>query len=154
VQAPTWNTVLNLPGLDVREIQIDSGATRVECVLPAPRGVVPINVSGGVVGVKLRRPPGVKVVADISTAAVQLRLDDFTVAATTSDVHWESAGPAARDYYLLRVSGGAVRVSLEADASIRAAAIDASARGRPDESASSALNLVLDGVASRQKRRL
>ena len=57
VQAPTWNTILNLSGLDVREIHIDSGAVRVECILPPPRGVVPIDISSGVVGVRLRRPP-------------------------------------------------------------------------------------------------
>jgi TetR/AcrR family tetracycline transcriptional repressor len=150
VQAPTWNTVLDLAGLDVRGIHIDSGATRVECVLPPPTGVVPIQISGGVVGVRLRRPPGVPVVAEVSTAAVRLRLDAFTIAATTGDVAWEST-PGARDqdHYLLRISGGAVRVSLEEDASI------STERPRPGQplggqaGVMAALNLVLDGVASR-----
>jgi hypothetical protein len=106
VQAPTWNTVLDLPGLDVRGIHIDSGATRVECILPPPAGVVPIQVSGGVVGVRLRRPPGVAVVAELSTAAVRLRVDAFTIAATTGDVTWEST-PGARDqdHWLRRKPG-------------------------------------------------
>jgi AcrR family transcriptional regulator len=150
VQAPTWNTVLDLAGLDVRGIHIDSGATRVECVLPPPAGVVPIHISSGVVGVRLRRPPGVPVVAEASTAAVRLKLDAFTIAATTGDVSWEST-PGARDHdhYLLRISSGAVRVSLEEDASI------STERPGPGEAAgaqagiTAALNLVLDGVASR-----
>jgi TetR/AcrR family tetracycline transcriptional repressor len=151
VQAPTWNTVLDLAGLDVRGIHIDSGATRVECILPPPTGVVPIQISGGVVGVRLRRPPGVAVVAEVSTAAVRLRLDAFTIAATTGDVTWEST-PGARhqDHYLLRISGGAVRVSLEEDASISAERPHRGAAVVAPAGVMAALNLVLDGVASRK----
>lgn len=88
-QAPTWNTVLDLAGLDVRGIHVDSGATRVECILPPLRGVVPIDISIGVVGVRLRRPPGVPVVADVSTGSLQLRLDGHPMGSTHADAHWE-----------------------------------------------------------------
>lgn len=147
VQAPTWNTVLNLAGIDVREIHIDSGAARVEAVLPPPRGVVPIDVSSGVVGVRLRRPPGVKVVAEISTGALQLKLDDFSIGATTSDVRWESSGPSSSDYYRLRINSGSVRVALEQDAALPLDVV----RGIAGEGGglAAALELVLDGVASR-----
>src|SRR6202521_6087294 len=67
IQGPTWNTALDVGGLDVREIKLDSGAAKVECFLPRPRGIVPITVSGGVVGVNLHRPPDVAVIATIST---------------------------------------------------------------------------------------
>jgi AcrR family transcriptional regulator len=149
IQAPTWHTLLDLRGLDVRGIHIDSGASGVECILPRPRGAIPIDVSGGVIGVKLRRPPGVKVVADISPAAVRLRLDAFSLAATASDVHWESAGPPTGDYYGLKINGGAVRVSLEEDATITGSAVDASGASRAGDA--DALELVLDGIASRQR---
>jgi AcrR family transcriptional regulator len=149
VQAPTWNTVLDLPGLDVRGIHIDSGAARVECILPRPHGVVPIHVSSGVAGVRLRRPAGVPVVADISAGALQVELDAFSVRVTTSEAHWESSpGAAQQDHYLLRISGGAVRVTLEEDASIDGEPVDASSPA-PRADATAALNLVLDGVASR-----
>ncbi len=149
IQGPTWNTVLKAGGLDVREIKLDSGAARVECFLPRPSGLVPIIVSGGVVGVTLHRPPGVAVVADISTGAVRLKLDDFAVKAATSDLHWESAGASAsEDRYELRISGGAVQVSLDETA------IDVSARRveqPPTEvaPAASALDILLDGVGRR-----
>lgn len=149
VQAPTWNTVLNLPGLDVCEIHIDSGAVRVECILPPPRGVVPIDISSGVVGVRLRRPPGVPVVAHISTGALQLRLDGRSVAATTADAHWESvAGAAERDHYLLQINSGTMRVTLEEDPSISVEPVPA-AMPVPQAGVSAALNVVLDGVAAR-----
>jgi AcrR family transcriptional regulator len=149
VQAPTWSTLLDLAGLDVRDIHVDSGAARVECVLLRPRGVVPVHLSSGVAGVRIRRPPGVAVVADISPGALQLKLDAFRVAATTTETHWESVrGAAERDHYRLRISGGCVRVTLEEDPSIEAGPVDA----RPPAGRSgvtAALELVLDGVASR-----
>ncbi len=149
VQAPTWNTVLNLVGLDVREVKIDSGAVRVECILPPPRGVVPIDISSGVVGVRLRRAPGVAVVADVSPGAVQLRLDGRSLAATTGESHWDSvAGAGARDHYRLKINSGSVRVTLEEDASIGAEP-PPTAPPVPRASVSAALNVVLDGVAAR-----
>ena len=149
VQAPTWNTVLDLAGLDVRGVKVDSGAVRIECILPPPRGVVPIEISGGVAGVRLRRPPGVAVVADISAGALQLRLDGHAVAATGWDTHWESVpGAAEHDHYRLRISSGTVRVSVEEDSSISSEpAPDATAVVRAGVIA--ALNVALDGVAAR-----
>ena len=58
IHGATWNTVLDAGGIDVREIKVDSGAAKVECFLPAPRGVVPIDISSGVAGVTVHRPPG------------------------------------------------------------------------------------------------
>src|SRR5207245_9900374 len=99
-QGPTWNTVLRAGGLDVREIKLDSGAAKVECFLPRPRGVVPIIVSGGVAGVSLHRPPGVPVIADISPGSLRLKLDAFELKATTTNLHWESEGASGfRDRY-------------------------------------------------------
>src|SRR5712691_1333466 len=116
IQGPTWNTTLDVGGLDVREIKMDSGAARVECFLPEPRGVVPIIVSGGVVGVKLHRPRGVAVVAAISTGAVRVRLDEFNSNAVVTDLRWSSEdAEKATDRYELRISGGAVQVSLDSE---------------------------------------
>jgi TetR/AcrR family transcriptional regulator, tetracycline repressor protein len=154
VQAPTWNTLLDLAGLEVGEIHIDSGAVRVECLLPRPHGVVPIHVSSGVVDVRLRRPPGVPVLAEVSTGVVQLRLDAFGSAVTTADLRWEShpSAAVAPDHYLLRLSSGSVKVRLEEDASIPDHAPDL--RAAPVRtSAAAALEVVLDGVASRSRVR-
>jgi AcrR family transcriptional regulator len=149
VQAPTWNTVLDLAGLDVRGVKVDSGAVRIECILPPPRGVVPIEISGGVAGVRLRRPPGVAVVADISAGALQLRLDGHAVAATGWDTHWESVpGAAEHDHYRLRINSGTVRVSVEEDPSVSSEPTPA-ATAVARAGVSAALNVALDGVAAR-----
>jgi TetR/AcrR family tetracycline transcriptional repressor len=150
IQGATWNTVLEVGGLDVRAIKLDSGAAKVQCYLPRPRGVVPIEVSGGVVGLSLHRPRGVAVAADISPGALRVRLDDYAVNATVADSHWESVQGAseAPDRYQLRINSGAVQVTLDS----KAKAVDAvvadvpvPAIGEP----ASALEILLDGVESR-----
>ena len=149
IQGPTWNTVLDVGGLDVREIKLDSGAAKVECFLPRPRGVVPIVVSGGVVGVNLHMPPNVAVVADIGSGAVRVKLDTFSVRAVITDVHWESAGASASpDRYELRISGGAVQVNLDDKATPQPAAPVETLSSPKGESAS-ALDILLDGVERR-----
>src|SRR5260370_3062499 len=115
IQGATWNTVLEMGGLDVRAIKLDSGAAKVEITLPRPHGVVPIEVSGGVVGLSLHRPRGVAVVADISTGAVRIKLDDYSVKAAVLDSQWESTDGAsmATERTPLRITGGAVHWRLD-----------------------------------------
>ncbi len=154
IQGATWNTVLEVGGLDVRAIKLDSGAAKVECFLPRPRGVVPIEVSGGVVGLSLHRPRGVAVAADISPGALRVKLDDYAVKATVTDSRWESevGASAAPDRYQLRISGGAVQVTLDSEAQ----AVDRVIADLPVEAVAepvSALEILLDGVESRVSSR-
>jgi TetR/AcrR family tetracycline transcriptional repressor len=155
IQGPTWNTTLDVGGLDVREIKMDSGAARVECFLPEPRGLVPILVSGGVIGVKLHRPPGVAVAAAISGGAVRVRLDEFSSNAVVTDVHWSTEGAEkAADRYELRISGGAVQVSLDSEAkSVERADTHATPQPAAPGKPVSALEILLDGVESLVKSR-
>jgi len=134
---------------------MDSGAARVECFLPEPRGVVPIIVSGGVVGVKLHRPRGVAVLAAISTGAVRVRLDEFSSNAVVTDLRWSSVdAEKATDRYELRISGGAVQVSLDSETKSvpRADPRPEPAPAVPGEPAS-ALEILLDGVDARVRSR-
>jgi TetR/AcrR family tetracycline transcriptional repressor len=155
IQAPTWNTLLDVGGLDVREIKVDSGAAKVECYLPVPRGVVPIDISSGVVGVTLHRPPGVAVVADIHTGAVRLKLDGYSTNAVISDVRWESEGAAgAADRYELRINSGVVQLTLDTRVSSTPAPIAPSTvPPKPAAQSASALEILLDGVESRVRSR-
>jgi AcrR family transcriptional regulator len=156
IQGPTWNTTLELGGIDVREIKLDSGAAKLECFLPRPKGIVPIVVSGGVVGVKLHRPHGVVVAADVSSGAVRLKLDDFSVRASVTDLQWESAegASAAPDRFQLRVSGGAVQVELDSYAPLQEQVHASShAEDQPAGEPATALDILLDGVESRVSRR-
>lgn len=115
-------------------------------------GIVPI-VSGGVVGVKLHRPRGTSAVANVSTGVVRLKLDAFSVKAVTSDLQWQTARAAADpDRYEVRISGGAVQVSLDEDAPVLEAP-HATAERQPesDRQSASALEILLDGVEVRAR---
>lgn len=152
IQAPTWNTVLDVGGLDVRTIHVDSGATKLECFLPEPKGVVPIRISSGVVDVSIHRPKGSAVVAVVHTGAVKLKLDDFSTKVAVFDVHWNSEDAlAAKDRYELDVSSGAVKFALDSytPKALPAAVPDDAPRAA--EKATSALEILLDGVEARVK---
>jgi TetR/AcrR family transcriptional regulator, tetracycline repressor protein len=153
IQGATWNTVVDAGALDVREIKLDSGAAKVECFLPRPRGVVPIIVSGGVVGLALHRPPGVAVMAHVSGGTARIKLDDFSATALTSDLHWESPGASSSpDRYEVRINGGAVQVSLD-DKATPSAVTNAEPERSAPGAATSALEIVLDGVEARVNSR-
>jgi TetR/AcrR family tetracycline transcriptional repressor len=153
VQAPTWRTVFEAADLDVRDIHIDSGASKVECFLPSPRGVVHIHVSGGVVDVALHRPKGVAVVAVLHTGAVKLKLDEFSSRVAVFDVHWQTEGASgARDRYELDVSSGAVKFSLDTYEAKVANTITPPAEPSPAGKPASALDILLDGVEARVRR--
>jgi AcrR family transcriptional regulator len=152
VQGPTWNTLLDLRGVNLREVQMDSSASKVEFILPRPHGVVPIHISSGVVGVVLKRLPGTAFAADIKSGAVQVRLDDHHTRMAIVDAQWETpGGRSAPDRYELEVSGGAVRVTL--DESAVEGPVPAMTRSAPstDSSVNAALGVVLDGIAGRAR---
>jgi AcrR family transcriptional regulator len=150
VQGPTWNTHLDLRGINLREVQMDSSASKVDCLLPRPRGVVPIHISSGVFRVSLQRIPGTAVSAILKSGAVKVDLDDFHSRVAIADTRWETTGAgAAPDRYELEVSGGAVRVSLDQSAVEGSAAQVAESAMPADGGPVAALGIVLDGIAGR-----
>ncbi len=154
VQAPTWNTVLDVGGLDVREIHVDSGAANLECFLPQPTGLVPIHISSGVVNVSLHRPRAAAVVAVAHTGAVKLKLDDFSTKVVISDVHWQSDGALeAQDRFDLDVSSGAVDLRLDTYTPKMQRPGAAPAAPEPVGKPASALEILLDGVEARLRGR-
>jgi AcrR family transcriptional regulator len=154
VQAPTWNTVLDLGGLDVRGIHVDSGAANLQVFLPQPKGVVPIHISSGVANVSLRRPEGAAVVALAHTGVVKLKLEEFSTKVTVFDVNWQSRGALeARDRYELEISSGVVDFNLGTYTPkvqrVDSSPVEPQPKGKP----ASALEILLDGVEARVKSR-
>ena len=149
VQGPTWKTVLELAGLDVREIHVDSGATRLECFLPLPHGVVPIHISSGVVDVAIHRPRGAAMTAVVHTGAVRVRLDDYSAKVVVADVHWETpGGSGSGDRYELDISSGAMKLNAD-DSATPAEMHEPSPPPVPLGEPATALDILLDGVAAR-----
>ena len=156
IQGATWNSSVDAGGLDVREVKFDSGAAKVEVFLPIPRGVVPIDISSGVVGVTIHRPSTAAVIADIHTGAVRLKLDDYSSRAVIIDTQWRSGDGAstAPDRYEMRVNSGVVQLTLDtavagSQSPVAPAAAEPTAAGEPV----SALEILLDGVEARVRGR-
>jgi AcrR family transcriptional regulator len=148
IQAPTWNTVLDVGGLDVREIWIDSGAANIECFLPEPRGVVPLHVSSGVVNVSVHRPREAAVAAIVHTGAVKLKLDQFSTKVAVFDVRWNSddGAPRSRDRYELDVSSGVVDFKLDTYTP-KVRPLDATPpEPKTNVKSATALDFLLDGI--------
>ena len=109
VGGATSHTRLLLSGLHLDDLKIDSGATRIDVVLPRPEGVVPVDISSGVTGVRLHRPRGTAALAQVSAGALRLRLDGASTLAVLADDRWTSDDSAAGDRYELRVNSGTGR---------------------------------------------
>ena len=157
VHGGTWNTALDLGGLRVSGVELDSGAGNVSCTLPAPIGVVPIRVNSGIVGVTLHRPRGAAVHATVSSGSAKVRLDDRLIRAVGPDVHWDAPGAAgSADRYDLTVCSGCVRVTMDTSAPggppppRSTAAPDAG--GDSAERRDQGVSLILDGIESRLSR--
>jgi TetR/AcrR family transcriptional regulator, tetracycline repressor protein len=152
IHGGTWNTVLDLSGLRISGMELDSGAGNVTCTLPAPVGVVPIKVNSGILGVTLHRPRNTAAHATVSSGSVRVRLDDKLIRAVTTDVQWDSAVPTRRDdRYDLTVYSGCVRVTMDTTAPVRRPPEPASASGSDDSKwrADQGVSLVLDGIEKR-----
>ena len=149
----TWNNELDLTGLRVTGVELDSGAGNVAITLPAPEGLVPVKVNSGLVGVALHRPLGTAAQAIVKSGSVKLRFDGHPMKATGVDVHWESPGASrSRDRYEVTVHSGCVRVTLDASApAARAhAAPPVTDGGAPAASwAPAIVELLIDGIARR-----
>jgi hypothetical protein len=102
-----------------------------------------------VAGVTFHRPPGVAVIANISPGSLRLKLDAYAVAASTTDLQWESEGASSSsDRYELRINGGAVQVTLD-DKAIEQTPAAATVEPESPVDAASALEILLDGVEKR-----
>lgn len=155
IQGATWNTSVDAGGLDVREIKFDSGAAKAEIFLPMPRGVVPIDISSGVVGVTLHRPAGAAVIADVHTGAVRLKLDDYSSRAVILDTRWVSQGAeGATDRFEMRVNSGVVQLTLDtAVSSTQPPMAPGAAEPASTGQFALALEMLLDGVEARVRGR-
>lgn len=153
IRGGTWNTVLDLSGLSISGVELDSGAGNVTCTLPAPSGVIPIRVNSGIVGVTLHRPRNTAVHALLSSGSVKVRMDGKPIRAMTSDVQWDTPGAMRNpDRYDLTVYSGCVRVTMDTAAPAVAQMTQPRPSGASDAStwrADEGVSLVLDGIEKR-----
>ena len=157
VHGGTWNTTLDLGGLRLGSVELDSGAVNVTCTLPAPVGIVPVRANSGIVGVTLRRPVGSAAQAVVAPGSAKVRLDGQMMRPVGGEVHWESPGAAGMpDRYEITVCSGCVKVTVDASAPAvaippRSVSTDGGGSG-PGERVEHVVGLILDGIEHRLSR--
>jgi hypothetical protein len=68
-------TSLDLSGLKVASVTVESGASSVDMTLPKPAGTVPVHVSGGAMHLTIQRPTGTPIRVSASGGATSLDVD-------------------------------------------------------------------------------
>lgn len=102
-----------LANLHVSGLTLNTGASRDEITLGAPSGIVPVQVNGGSLTVRIHRPADTQASISVSGGAIALVADGKT-SHGIGDLNYESPRFAsAADGYKIEISGGACNVSLD-----------------------------------------
>jgi len=105
-----------LSDVKVRSIELNSGASREDITLGPPKGIVPISIDGGALTVRIHRPAGTQVAAQVNGGAVNLTGDGHRVGGIGA-AKWQSDGyDNATDAYRIEVDGGASTVTVDTNA--------------------------------------
>jgi len=105
-------TVAELQDLDVRSVNLTGGVSHASIGLPAPRGVVPVHVTGGVNDLTVLRPAGTAARLRIRGGASNVHFDGRRFSALGRDASWSSTDGDQPDQYEIEISGGARTVSV------------------------------------------
>jgi hypothetical protein len=114
VRGGTSRLVADLRELRLSALSLDGGASRLEVVLSAPLGNVPVVILGGASNVSIRRPEGVAARLRVSGGVTNLKFDDRRIGAAGGELDLRTRdydGAAAR--YDVVVAGGANNLSID-----------------------------------------
>ena len=92
-----WKLAADFRGLELRSLEVGGGASDVEIWLPAPAGVVPVRISGGASHVRLHRPAGSALRAEVTGGASQLVFDRKSLGSIGGRNRLETPGFAGRE---------------------------------------------------------
>jgi hypothetical protein len=106
-------STLNLSGVQVGTININTGASRNDLFLGEPSGIVPVTINGGSLNVHIHRPQGIAASIAVAGGAVTLNADGKPMHAI-GNLTFQSAGFSAEgDGYRVEINGGACTVTLD-----------------------------------------
>ena len=105
-------TVAELTELDLRSVTVSGGVSHASLVLPPPRGVVPVHVTGGVNDLSIIRPAGTAARLRIRGGASNVDFDGRRFSAMGRDARWSSMDGDDPDQYEIEISGGARTLSV------------------------------------------
>lgn len=106
-------TTYKLETVHLNELALNTGASRDELTLGTPTAVVPVNINGGSLTLRIHRPKGVPASVDVSGGAVNLDADGQSYHAIGHVGVSPDLGSAG---YRIEVNGGACNVTLDATA--------------------------------------
>lgn len=108
---------LDLRGLDLRSLEVDSGASHLQLQLPRPKGTVQVNISGGATDLDISRPADIPVQFRISGGATNLTFDSNHVATLggggpSGGVQKSADYDGAANRYDIGITGGASNLTI------------------------------------------
>jgi DNA-binding MarR family transcriptional regulator len=105
----------DLSAVVLTRLEVRGGCHAVRLRLPAPRGTVPVRLTGGASDVALLRPAGVEARLRVTGGATSLAFDAQRLGAVGGTVLLETPGyAAAEDRYDMELTGGAAGLTVAA----------------------------------------
>ena len=98
-------------------ITVNTGASREEITLGPAQGVVPIEINGGALTVRIHRATGTEASVDVSGGAITLNADGKSSHAIGELTYHSPGFNESSDGYKITVDGGALTVTLDQTAS-------------------------------------
>lgn len=89
---PVACKIAELGGLDLTGLEITGGFRQIHLALPAPSGVVPIQIRGGASAITIQRPRGVAVRVHLKGWVAEMIFDDQTFNGVGANAQLQSAG--------------------------------------------------------------
>jgi DNA-binding MarR family transcriptional regulator len=113
IQGGAAEMTAELGGLNLASLEVKGGLHLVHLDLPAPSGVVPMRISGGVSEVTVRRPAGVAARVHLKGWASEFVFDDQTFSAVGNDVRLQSPDfDPTTPYYDIEVPSSASQLTI------------------------------------------
>jgi hypothetical protein len=105
--------VADLADLELTELEISGGASRLEVKLPRPKAAVRVRIGAGASNLQLLRPAGVPVRVRIGGGASKLAIDDVRVRAAGGTTDWRSPDyDLVQGRYNIEIGAAASKVTI------------------------------------------
>jgi hypothetical protein len=103
----------DLERLELTEIEVSGGTSRLELRLPPPRTTVPVSIGGGASEVEVVRPEGVPVRVRVGGGASKLTIDDLSLGSVGGKTERRSPDyDGAEERYDIRIGAGASKLTV------------------------------------------
>ena len=107
------DVVADLQDLQLTDLEISGGASRLEIKLPRPTAAVRVRIGAGASNVELIRPAGVPVRVRIGGGVSKLAIDDFRAGAAGGKTDWRSPDyDLVKGRYDIEIGAGASKVTV------------------------------------------